>query len=264
MERINIFFLHGFLGRPNDWDPVISFLPKNFLGNAKSVRYFPVDYLNHKDLNSENNFQDWAAHFNQWVSSISEKTDVNLLVGYSLGGRLGLHALNHCPELWHKSVFISVNPGFADDLKIGSDSLNISISKERHSRRQNDNEWAENFLNMPWSDLLSVWNAQVVFHGSKAEPIRCEKDYSRNLLALALRQWSLSRQNNFRKFMNKYSSKILWLVGDRDKKFLDLAMILQKEVEALEVGIIPESSHRVLFDQPCALAEKIQAIIEVI
>ncbi len=256
--------MHGFLGQPSDWDSVVSCLPQDSLVNRKVVRYFSVDYLNRTDLNSENSFQDWAVQFNQWVSTLSDKTDINILVGYSLGGRLGLHALNQSPNLWHKFVCISVNPGFDDAIKIGSESVDFSNSQDRKNRWQNDSDWAEKFLNMPWGDLLSSWNAQAVFQGGKTEPARFEKDYSRNLLALALKQWSLARQNNFRKCLGEYSSKILWLVGAQDKKFLDIASHLQQEYKNLEVGIISESSHRVLCDQPYAVAEKIKALVEVI
>ena len=76
-----------------------------------------------------------------------------MLLGYSLGGRLALHALLHAPELWAGALVVGADTGLADP-------------KEREARVRWDAAWAERFLNEPWEDVLRDWDAQAVFGGA--------------------------------------------------------------------------------------------------
>lgn len=106
MERLNVFFLHGFLGRPSDWDRIQAKLPV-----AEGLRFFNLDYFKNPLLDPKNSLSSWADHFINWIETQSGLHDRNILVGYSLGGRLALHALEKKPGLWHRLVLISTNPG---------------------------------------------------------------------------------------------------------------------------------------------------------
>lgn len=251
MERVNLFFLHGFLGRPHDWQAVKSYLPQ-----SQNIKIFAVDYFSDEHLSPANDFGTWAKNFSKWVAQHTLANDRNVLVGYSLGGRLAMHALDENPDLWQQVILISANPGFNDD----HDSLEPS-SEERTQRWLNDSYWAEEFLKAPWDMLVKNWNAQPVFEGGSEEPSRSEKDFSRELLSLALTQWSLSQQKNMRSLLAKYSEKTLCLVGDRDSKFLNMTRALQDEIPALRYEAVKSSSHRVLFDNPKAIADKIRHLV---
>lgn len=75
---MNVYALHGFLTQPSLWD---------FLGlkiHALDIYSIPGTTQN-----------EWAKHFN---ATIPTKND-NILIGYSLGGRLALHALLDQPNL---------------------------------------------------------------------------------------------------------------------------------------------------------------------
>ncbi len=251
MERINVFFLHGFLGRPADWAMVKAFLPQR-----EDVRVFTPDYFKELTLSPQNSFANWADNFTQWVEQYGCGNDRNILVGYSLGGRLALHALEKKPDLWNRAVLISTNPGFDDSY----DSFNPD-SDERRQRWLSDSYWAEEFLKAPWDIVLRDWNSQPVFGGGSNEPVRLEKDYSRELLSLALTHWSLAQQKNMRSTIKKYMHKLLWVVGERDEKFLESSRRLHTEVSGLMLETVPDSSHRVLFDSPKELGRKIAQLI---
>lgn len=251
MERINLFLLHGFLGRPSDWATV-----KSHLSLQSHFRVFVPDYFKDNQLSPENSFESWANNFVSWVEGQSTSSDVNILVGYSLGGRLALHALEKKPALFSKVIFVSTNPGFNDQL-----SCFDPHSEERKNRWMNDSHWAEEFLKAPWETVLRNWNAQPVFSGGSEEPLRLEKDYSRENLSLALTQWSLAQQRNMRAVVKSQAQKLLWLAGEKDEKFVDLSHRLREEVPSLTVDIIPGASHRVLFDSPKILSEKILSLL---
>lgn len=252
MERVNLFLLHGFLGRPADWESVRVALPK-----SDRLHIYTPDYFKEKNLGPQHNFASWAQSFNRWVQMETHGADRNIIVGYSLGGRLALHALEQKPALWYKAMLVSTNPGFNDHLSTFDPS-----SDERRARWMNDSYWAEEFLKSSWETLLRNWNAQPVFGGADHEPVRLEKDYSREALGLALTQWSLAQQKNMRTVLSDLASKVHWAVGERDEKFLAMAQQLQEEVFGLKLDVIPGASHRVLFDRPRDLADKIKALLQ--
>lgn len=251
MERVNLFFLHGFLGRPSDWAAVKAHLP-----SSEAVRFFIPDYFKDPHLGPQHSLDVWAENFTKWVELNGCAGERNILVGYSLGGRLALHALKRRPALWYKAVLISTNPGF-NDLHESLDPISV----ERQQRWMNDSYWAEEFQKAPWEMVLRNWNAQPVFGGSEKEPLRIEQDYSRESLSLALTQWSLAQQRNMRPLLQSQLSKIIWLVGERDTKFVELSRRLEQEVPGLQVKVISEASHRIPFDNPRDLAASVSSFL---
>ncbi|MEL7506912.1 MAG: hypothetical protein AAFN42_06230, partial [Cyanobacteria bacterium J06554_1] len=63
-------------------------------------------------------------------------------MGYSLGGRLGLHGLIQQPDLWAGAIIVSADPGIAD-----AKNKKLCLRRERI--------WANRFLTEPWDDLLA-------------------------------------------------------------------------------------------------------------
>lgn len=250
--------MHGFLGKPEDWDFI-----RNEISNKFSVKVFAVDCFAEAELTPDNNFSMWAVHFNEYVKKRVQEGDHNILIAYSLGGRLGLHSLELDPILWRSSILISANPGFNDSYDENSKGFTEKFqASERKTRFSHDNSWSEKFLNLEWDELLAKWNSQAIFNGSLNEPRRKESDFNRNFLSLALNQWSLSKQKNFRPFLANNISKVRWMVGERDTKFLQLSINLKELLPELDLIVIPEASHRVMFDQPQGLVGEIQKVLE--
>lgn len=205
------------------------------------------------ELNSEIGFADWGKKFCQKVEK--NGFNKNILVGYSLGARLGMSALASNKALFYKSILISGNPGFDD----AYEELDTR-SEPRRLRWIQDAKWADRFLKSPWSEVVMSWNAQPVFQGGVAEPQRLEKDYNRELLALALTQWSLAQQPNMRKIIGDCSDRILWIVGELDERYRQIGTELKTQFNKLKVLIASGASHRVPLEKPEYIAELIEAI----
>lgn len=251
MERVNVFLLHGFLGRPQDWSAVQACFTRQEKILFKVPDYFRID-----KLSPTQPFEQWAQNFNKWVEQEVGLHRKNVLVGYSLGARLAMHALRHNSSLWSKVMLISGNPGFDDEHESFTES-----SEERKQRWISDSYWAEEFLTGAWDTVIRNWNAQPVFGGGRSEPTREEKNYSRDLLSLALTQWSLAQQKNMRSILEENIDKIYWIVGALDERYAELSRRLKERMGKLKVDIIPEASHRVLFDKPQDVADRIHHLL---
>ncbi len=252
MARINIFFIHGFLGRPSDWTSVRALLPMN-----EKIRYFTPDYFKDPLLGPQISFANWSKNFTSLVEKNTRPGDRNVIIGYSLGGRLALHALEENPNLWHKIMVLSTNPGF-DDSFSGLDPA----SEVRRARWITDTYWADEFLTKPWDMVIRNWNNQPVFGGGENEPVRIEKDYSRESLSLALTQWSLAQQRNMRPLISAHIDKVLWLVGAKDEKFMEQAEALKGQISNLNKIVVESASHRILFENPRHLSRSIVQLIQ--
>lgn len=208
---MSVFTLHGFLGRPTDWDHL-------------SFEHQAIDLFQQPIASS---LEEWAQAFN---TEVAKTPGPHTLIGYSLGGRLALHALIDQPELWKQATLISTHPG-------------LKTEKEREQRLQHDQQWAERFLTEPWGQLMNAWNAQPVFAGD-TPPSRPEKDNNRETLAKALTNYSLGTQKNLRTTIGELSMPIKWVVGAKDVKFTQLSCELVFAHPNSTVAVVPGVGHR--------------------
>jgi 2-succinyl-6-hydroxy-2,4-cyclohexadiene-1-carboxylate synthase len=175
-------------------------------------------------------FVEWAKKFN---SSYRGE-----LIGYSLGGRLALHALIDAPDNWQRATIISAHPGLDRDL--------------RFARLEDDYVWAERFYNDSWDSVMADWNKRPVFQHDA--PIhRQEKDFSRLKLAQALTTWSLGIQDSLHEAISKLPMQINWVVGEKDLPFLAQAQMLEFKNPRSRVIVVPNAGHRI----PLELVAKI-------
>lgn len=222
----NLYALHGFLGLYSDWNPF-------------SWINHPV-VLTHESLN----FRDWANNFN---ASIANALDCkNILLGYSMGGRLAMHAALSSPTHWDAAIFISAHPG-------------LTSPEERSARLREDEKWAERFLHDPWEILMRDWNSNPVF-GTHPFPFpREEKLFNRKQLAGQLVKWSLGNQEPLLEDLKKLTIPTLYIAGALDTKFCTLLDPLKT---VSQVSIIPEAAHRVPWDQPSTFTNQINNFIQ--
>lgn len=236
---MTIWALHGFLGLPSDFES----LKEHCIRLQPDLKWHSVDYLKVRELSPQNPLASWGAHFNQYVQKSSEKNETHVLLGYSQGGRLALHALKDNPSLWKSTILLSANPGI--------------LEGERPARLANDQRWANQFLNENFAWTLKQWNSQNVFRGSKNEPQRSENQFNRHQLADCLVNWSVAQQENFAAFLNQSSSSILYVAGERDTKYVQIGQAIANANRRVDCEILADSGHRVLFDQPIELSRRI-------
>ena len=221
-----IYALPGFLGLPSDWTE----LKKNF--SSRTV----VSIDPYQIAKPEQGLRNWAQKF---VKTIEKKP---ILLGYSMGARLGMHALLENSSLFKAMVFVSGNPG-------------LKTQEEKQKRLHLDHTWAERFLKEPWDSLMRSWNSLPLF--VKSPIFRQEKDYCRKQLSSTLIHWSVARQTDFSTILEQTSLPILWVAGALDKAYSDSARAMRFSNPLSEIQIVPSASHRVPWEKP----EKFHAIL---
>lgn len=234
---MTLFCLHGFLGHPTDYQWTL----KSIREQNVSIESVAPEYMAIPELSSTKELSKWGASFNKWALQ-QPSSHQRILVGYSQGGRLALHALKHDPDLWTAAVIISANPGLP--------------KSERASRLKNDERWAQLFLTESFEWLLGEWNKQPVFAGSINEPERFEKDYDRRQLSESLFRWSVGHQEDFHPFLRKVEKPILWVTGEEDVRYVQMAQKIAEGNSHIQSCVVEKSGHRVIFDQPEKFGKK--------
>jgi 2-succinyl-6-hydroxy-2,4-cyclohexadiene-1-carboxylate synthase len=228
-----ILALHGFLGRGDDWNAVRT-------QTEKSAIWITPDLFSN-DSTEVQNYQKSVANILSSFQDESLADFKKIFVGYSLGGRLGLHILKTKPDVFDHYIFVSTHPGLENEA-------------DRKLRLQNDLQWSEMINNADWGDFLDKWNAQPVFSNLAAEPVRRAADYDIEKLAASMELWSLGAQDDLRDVIKSNQNKITWVVGDADSKFVSISQDLVQKKILLDFNKI-FSDHRILNSNPSALAE---------
>lgn len=165
----------------------------------------------------------------------------DILLGYSMGGRLALHELWTAAGGVRKAIIVSAGLNAPDE-----------------ERRARDEAWARRFETDDWTALMRDWNAQPVFGGHAIE--RREEDYDRAELARQLREYSPAVLPPPE--LERIETPILWIAGERDAKYAEVAKRAVARLPHAELWICPDAGHRVPWEQRERFVERLRAFIE--
>lgn len=239
MQNRHILALHGFLGSGKDWHKVQSFTPR-YQWITPDL-FSPTSAIGDIDLKSFETLAD------RLVAFIPDGVQP-IFVGYSLGARVGMHLLERHADRFSHFILISGHPGLHSDV-------------EKQARRQNDFDWKDKLYTMNWIDFWNEWNSQEVFKlDNDRSPMRNEREIERKKLELGFTSLSLALQENKETVLSQYADKVTWVVGDKDQKFMTFAEDLKRKKILSGYERIFNSGHRVLFDQPSAVADLIESV----
>lgn len=221
-----IWALHGAFGDLSDWDE---------LAAALDVEVRRVDlWAPEHDLPLD----EWGAEFNRRVAcSDPEPT----LLGYSMGARLGLHALLDEPGLWTRAILVSAHPG-------------LENPGERRARRAHDDGWVRRLDLLDWPEFWHEWNAQGVFDSSVDRPAPTKRASMRRGLAA----WSLSEQSDLLPQLHRIECPVLWVAGGQDAKFRAIAEAGRLLSPGAQYRVVESAGHRVPWDAPHEFANLVR------
>jgi 2-succinyl-6-hydroxy-2,4-cyclohexadiene-1-carboxylate synthase len=235
-----VVLLHGFAGTGRLWDPVVARL------DGERYRPLAPDLRGHGAA---------AARTPGSFGAISE--DVLGLVahpfalcGYSMGGRLALHAALAAPDRITRLILVATTAGIEDDA-------------ERAARALADDElaaWTEQHTIEEFADR---WTAQPLFAGTPPQVAAAWRtdilDNAPAALARALRGIGTGSMEPLWDRLGELTMPATVLAGSRDAKFLALGERLVAALPRGELVTVEGAGHGIPREDPSAVAAAIAA-----
>lgn len=234
-----LLFLHGFLGGKEDWNESLTALEDTYLcvsvdlpGHGSTLvngidKYYSMPHVAWGVTNFLNQLQIKKCH----------------LAGYSMGGRLALYLAVKYPEHCNKIIIESSSPG-------------LKTKAECRVRRQRDRALAQKLETENFEKFLKEWYAQPLFTTLKKDPVKFRKLFKRRLkndpllLARSLKLMGVGVQPSLWDDISAISSPLLFIAGDLDSKFKELALEMGNLCPQAKVCIIKNCGHNVHFEKP--------------
>jgi len=182
-----LWCLHGALGEVGDW----RMLSERTTDEGATV--YPLDLWRFLCCEPVD-----MARFGQLLNALVRPSAAaapparRVLLGYSMGGRLALHALlSERGHPWDAAVIVSAHPGLEE-------------KSQRAARREADAEWAAAAHSGDWSEMLERWNAQPIFSAGggmrpvadRAGLVRQRREVARSFVAWSLGAQSIRRRRS--------------------------------------------------------------------
>ncbi|MFT6242890.1 MAG: 2-succinyl-6-hydroxy-2,4-cyclohexadiene-1-carboxylate synthase [Paracoccaceae bacterium] len=217
-----IHCLHGAVGSHRDWE----LFKDSFNQDTKAVDLWKL-------------FENASPTLPEAGQIIADQAAQNdILLGYSMGGRLALHALLADPKKWQAAIIISAHPGLL----------------EGHPERlANDKSWSR-LPDKNWEFFLSRWNKQNILSTPPAGLKQAEFQ-DRAAVAESFHHWSLGTQENLRLHFSEITCPVLWITGENDPKFTKLAEEALSYLPNARHHATAHSGHRVPWETPRSFLE---------
>ena len=242
-ETMECWLLHGALGMAADWRG----FAKRLAGEKTGSR--AVDLWRFLEAQALP-LADFGREFNKDADSEAFRGKGRALLGYSLGGRLALHALLEKNHPWQAAVVVSAHPG-------------LEPAAERDARRATDAAWATKAIAGNWQEFITAWNAQPILGQSlPRDPQHAARLTTRRReIARSFVDWSLGTQQPLWDRLPEITIPVLWVAGENDAKFRALAERAAACMPHATLAIAPNSGHRVPWQAEDWLAPQVAGFL---
>lgn len=181
---------------------------------------------------------------------LADATDGGLLVGYSMGARIALHALLAVPSCASSAVLISGTTGIDD-------------AAAREVRRRSDDALASRIEQIGTAAFIDEWLAQPMFAGSPRSDadraLRCTN--SAAALARSLRRLGQGAQEPLVDRLGSVQIPVTAVAGSDDARYVVEAGRIASGVRRGRAIIVEGSGHAVHAERPSAVAEIVVAAL---
>ena len=231
----DLVLLHGFTQTGRSWQPIAHAL-------AGRYRALAPDLPGHGDF-AERRPASFAA-CDAYLRVVAGGSFT--LAGYSMGGRIALHAAFSLGQRVERLVLIGASPGIADPA-------------ERAARAAADAALADRIEAIGIDAFVREWGAQPLFDGiprGVAELIGADR--RRNTasgLAAALRGLGTGVMPPLWSRLPELAVPVDLVVGERDEKFGAIAARMAEQLPDGRVHVVPGAGHAVHLETPDALVE---------
>lgn len=242
MSTLVVHALHGTFQRPDVWsglaERLSAHIPETIRVVSEALDPPPAGGLDA-----------WARSFCARTAAATAPGDAGsrrILLGYSLGGRLAMHALLARPDLWGAAILVAAHPGDTDPAS-------------RAAVRERDAAWAARCRSgEAWDRLLEAWDALPVFGGHPNRAPRAVAQLDRERCARVFEAFSRAGQADLRDALAAADlPAVLYVTGADDPSYPALGAELAARVPAMRHETISGAGHRVPWDRPEPFAERV-------
>src|SRR5215212_623839 len=231
----DLVLLHGFTQTGRSWQPIAHALAGRYRAAAP-------------DLPGHGAFAERRpASFpacDAYLRAVSEEPYV--LCGYSMGGRVALHAAFSLGARVRRLVLIGASPGLAD-------------RAERAARAASDAALADRIEAIGMDAFAAEWESQPLFAGMpRGVAELAGEDRRRNTaagLAAALRGLGTGVMPSSWERLPDLDVPVDLVVGERDEKFRGIAEKMAYSLPRARVMVVPDAGHAVQLEAPDAVVE---------
>jgi len=217
---MKIVFIPGFMQPGDAWSPVAERLPERY----------PSAFLDHREHTFEGRLRE-----------IAQLGEGAVIAGYSLGGRLALHAALREPGRYRALVTVGASAG-------------IDTPAARSARAQADERLASWMETAPIEGIVAIWERQPLFADQSdalldaQRPGRLAQD-PRSLASL-LRTAGQGSLEPLWPLLGRLDLPLLALAGALDERYSRSARRLASEAPRAQAGIIEAAGHAAHLQQP--------------
>lgn len=228
-----VVLLHGFTHTGRSWDPVVAALGERYLALAPDIR-------GHGQAGDREPVT-LAAVIDDLASIACPSFT---LVGYSMGGRIALHAALSLPERVRRLVLIGASPGIAEP-------------RERERRRSEDERLAVELESVGLREFAARWADTPVLAGQPPPVQRAARvDRLRSTpsgMARALRGLGTGSLPPLWDRLGELEMPVTLVVGERDQKFRSIADEMARAMPEANIVVVRGSGHAVHLEAPLAV-----------
>lgn len=235
--------LHGFWGKGDDLAPLAEELCRQKLIDD----WWGPNLIEPGILGPDLEFDKWTESFVSEIKRRAQGEEV-MALGYSLGGRLLLHAISSHQDHFSKAIIVSAQ-------------VELKTSEEIHCRKLWELNWCLAFKTKNWEEIWRDWNHMEVLSGSYQRVLPIEESFSREYLGKALKIWSPTRHSIKIQDFEAFAKPLLWIAGQRDLKYSEIYQRFRQNDKLGAVKIVANAGHRVHLDQPEAFTQLVSQFV---
>jgi len=229
-----VLALHGFAGSAGDIEPVIQ-------ASLGECQWWALQLPGHGQGEPIEEPLTLASFLDLVETARKEIVDATgeppMLLGYSMGGRLALHAALQNPEKWRALVTIGATPGLDDPA-------------EREARQQADAELAARMRRQSIDEFLGEWQAKPIIRSQENIPRRIRDAMTQRrrendpaALARVLETLSPGTLPSLWDELPRLTIPCLFVAGEDDPKFSAIAERMAAAVPNARTAIIHNAGH---------------------
>ena len=239
---MHVVLAHGFTQTARSWETFEALLR----AAMPDVETVAVDLPGHGDSSASPDADLWAS-----AEHLVAQGGPGTYVGYSMGGRVALHAALTHPDHVRALVLIGATAGLDDPA-------------ERQARRDADERLADHIESVGVPTFIDEWLANPLFAGL-TDATAQRSDRLRNTaagLSASLRATGTGTQTPLWDRLGEIAGPVLVLVGERDTKFTELGRRLTDGIPDAQLVVVPDAGHSVHLEQPEATVAALTAWLE--